>query len=233
MLSETKGTLKTKTHIIGSEKINRFKFMHWQQDSNRSRFTQLRRWAAERLRRTPRAASVPSSPRLIRATRLRSASAENMASDSRNIMTSGGNTQGTSNSGDNAPRIVVNTDFDCSGARTRSGTNYLSRQPLKVIQPGTIQEVREQDSSYILRTPLTIHQQGTPESSRRIISQEVSQTNSFDQGNESRIQQIERQMKENRDRRIREANQQRAQNSYVHPLNGNFPPNNAQNQPQY
>ena len=90
-----------------------------------------------------RAASAPSSSKLISATRLRSASAENMASGIRNFMANGSDSQPVSNSEVNVPRVVINTDFDCSGARTRLGTNYLSRQPLRVIHPAMSQELRE------------------------------------------------------------------------------------------
>ena len=100
--------------------------MHNQEDSGQGHFTQLKRWAAGRLRRTPRAASAPSSPKLVCATRLRSASAENMASVSRNFMANESNSQPVSSSEVNVPRVVINTEFDCSGARTRLGTNYLS-----------------------------------------------------------------------------------------------------------
>ena len=56
------------------------------------RLSLLRRWAAGKLRLTPkaedhttrRAVSAPSSPKLIRSVRLRSTSAENMASNNRN-----------------------------------------------------------------------------------------------------------------------------------------------------
>ena len=211
--------------------------MHNQEDSGQGRFTKLKRWAAGRLRRTPRAASAPSSPKLICATRLRSASAENMASVSRNFMANESNSQPVSSSEINVPRVVINTEFDCSGARTRLGTNYLSRQPLRVTHPVMSQKVREsivQDSSHLLKPSVSVPQPGVSKMSRKITSQELSPISSLDQGNESRLQQIERIMSEIRGRRIREGSQRRAQTSYVHPLNGNgnFPPNVTQNQHQ-
>ena len=95
------------------------------------------------------------------------------------------------------PRIVVNSEFDCSAARTRSGTNYLSRVPLRVLQPGHDQHSKE---------PAPVEQSSE--------SNDIS-----GQGKENRLQQRESELSSNRN--VTPSNQH---HNYVHPLNGNYPP---------
>ena len=177
------------------------------------RLSQLRRWAAGKLRLTPnaedhttrRAVSAPSSPKLIRSVRLRSTSAENMASNNRNdpnIMSGqSAPEQSQVQSPVVGPQVVVNTEFDCSTARTRSGTNYLSRQPLKVLHS---------------KSPARTEPVGE--------DQDLEHVNFSGQAKENILLQVERQMSNRSSIRMRN------QSSYIHPINGNFSPTNIVSQ---
>ena len=193
-------------------------------DKRPTRLAQFKQWAVERLRFTPRSGdskvkrtvSAPSSPQLIRPSRLRSASAEIMATSGNDDdqtprgepgkeesliqgEASNNNQEKESEVLEQLPRVVVNSEFDCSNARTRSGLNYLSRQPLRVIQPGHAS--RPVSSS-------------TREHGGNII-------NPSGQGRENILLQMEREVSLNKS--IRASMRQSIQNPYIHPLNGNFP----------
>ena len=159
------------------------------QEQDQSRLSQFRRWATDKVKgltprsrdqTTRRATSAPSSPTSNRVERLRSTSLDNASPG----MTESGE-EGVQvppelhsmNQDTQVPRIVVNSEFDCSAPRTRAGTNYLSRVPLRVLQPGHDQHPKEP-----------------------IPSSQGSESNSNDisgQGKENRLQQLERELSAN------------------------------------
>ena len=174
-------------------------------------FPTVRRWATDKVKGlTPKnkdqttrgAVSEPSSPTSARTRRLRSTSLDNAAVISNKPEMAANEKednqmQSASHQSDQErqlPRIVINSDFDCSAAKTRAGTNYLSRAPLRVLQPGH-----------------DVH------SNEQLPTEHQSQTSSFnasEQGKENRLQHLEREPSPSRSQ----------QHTYVHPLNGNYPP---------